>query len=106
LHGKRNTPTKGRTLPSLQTVDTIMAKIKAKTMTKTMTKTTTEIATKTTMDLEDVATSARKRIADHGNIQIRSGQEQRRPTRASLTTTSRNASSSTLLTAKETTVKT
>jgi hypothetical protein len=46
-----------------------MAKIKAETMTET----TTEIATKTTVDLEDVATSARKRIADHGNIQMRSG---------------------------------
>ena len=75
-------------------------------MTETMTETTTEIATETIADLEDVATSARKRIADHGNIQMRSGQEQRRPTRASSTTASRNASSSTLSTAKETTVKT
>jgi hypothetical protein len=102
LHRKRNTPTKGCTLPSLQTVDTIVAKIKAETMTKT----TTKIATKMTTDLEDVATSTRKRIANYENIQIRSGQEQRRPTRASLTTTLRNALSSTLLTAKETTVKT
>ena len=83
-----------------------MAKIKAKTMTKTITETTTKIATKTTMDLEDVTTSARKRIVNHGNIQMRSRQERRRPTRASSTTTSRNASNSMFLTAKEMIVRT
>ena len=41
-----------------------MAKIKAKTMTKT----TTKIATKITVDLGNVAISARKRIAKYRNI--------------------------------------
>ena len=59
-----------------------------------------------TTDPRDATTSARKRIADHGNIRIRSGQERRRPTRASSTTTLRNASSSTLSTAKATIVRT
>ena len=75
-------------------------------MTKTMTKTTTKIATKTTMDLEDVATSTRKRIANHGNIQMRSRQERKRPTRASSTTTLRNTLNSIFSTAKETIVRT
>jgi hypothetical protein len=77
LHRRRNTLVKERIPPSLWTTDIIIAKIKAETMTETitetMTETTTEITTKTTVDLEDVATSARKRIADHGNIQMRSG---------------------------------
>jgi hypothetical protein len=52
------------------------------------------------------AMSARKKTANHGNIQMRSRQERRRPTRASSTTASRNASSSTSSTAKETTART
>ena len=101
LHRRRNTLVKERILPerippSLQTADIIMAKIKAETTTKTMTKTTTKIATKMTVDLEDVATSARKRIANHGSIQTRNRQERKRPTKASLITAQTDASTITL----------
>ena len=65
-------------------------------MTETMTKTTTEIATEMTVDLEDVVTSARKRIADHGSIQTRNGQERKRPTKASSITAQTDASTITL----------
>jgi hypothetical protein len=119
LHGRRNTLVKERILPerippSLQTANIIVAKIKAETTTKTMTETTTEIATETTVDLEDVATSARKRIANHGSIQTRNGQEQKRPTKASLITaqtdastiTLRDSSSNTLSSARKGVIKT
>jgi hypothetical protein len=87
-----------------------VAKIEAETMTET----TTEIATETTADPEDVVTSARKRIADHGSIQTRNGQERKRPTKASSMTaqtdastiTLRNGSSSTSLSAKKEVTKT
>jgi GTPase Era involved in 16S rRNA processing len=80
LYRRRNTPVKECILSSLQTVDIIVAKIEAKTMTETMTETTTETTETTTetlvtirhtdtADPEDVAMSARKRIADHRNIQ-------------------------------------
>ena len=68
-----------------------MAKIEAETMTETTTD-ITEIATETTTDLGDAATFARKRIADHRNIQIRNGQEQRKPTKASSMTAQMDAS--------------
>jgi hypothetical protein len=106
LHRRRNTLVKERILPSLRIATTT---IKAETTAET---TETLVATEhtdnliATADLKDVATSARKRIADYGNIQMRSGQERRRPTRASSTTALRNTLSSTLSTAKETTVKT
>jgi hypothetical protein len=117
LHRRRNTLVKERILPSLRITATI---IKTKTTIKTTgiaTKTTTE-TTETSVAVEhtdnliatadpgDVAMSARKKTANHGNIQRRSGQEQRRPTRASSTTASRNALSSTSSTAKETTART
>jgi hypothetical protein len=83
-----------------------VAKIKAETMTET----TTEIATETTADPGDVAMSARKRIADHGNIQRWNAIKLRTSTKAASaiepedgsTTASRNASNSISLTAKET----
>ena len=101
LHRRRNTLVKecillGRIPPSLQTANIIVAKIKAETTTKTMTKTTTKIVTKTTADLEDVATSARKRIANHGSIQTRNRQERKRPTKASSITAQTDASTITL----------
>jgi hypothetical protein len=110
LHRRRNTLVKERIPPSLQTADIIMAKIKAKTMTETMTKTTTKIATKTTVDLGDVAMSARKRIANHRGIQRWNAIKLRMSTKAALaieledssTTALRNASNSISLTTKET----
>ena len=65
-------------------------------------------------DLGDVATSARKRIAVHGNIQRRNAIRLRRSTKTALaikprdglTTTSRNALNSIFSTAKETIVRT
>jgi hypothetical protein len=70
-----------------------------------VTKIEAKTTTKTTADLGDAATSARKRIAVHGNIQIRNRQERKRPTKANsmtaqtdaLTVTLRNSSSNTLL---------
>ena len=113
MHRRRNTLVKECIPPSLQTTNIIIAKIKAETMTKTMTETTTKIATKTTADLEDVATSARKRIANHGSIQTRNRQERKRPTKASSITTQtdastialRNNSSNTLLSARKEVMK-
>jgi hypothetical protein len=106
LHRRRNTLVKEYILPSLQTIDTIVAKIKAETMIKT----TTKIATKTTIDLGDVAMSARKRIANYRNIQRWNAIKLRTSTKAtlvieledSLTTTLRNALNSISLTTKET----
>jgi hypothetical protein len=106
LHGKRNTPVKECIPPSLRIAATT---IKAETTTET-----TEIATKTTADLGDVAMSARKRIADHGNIQRRNATRLRKSTetastielRDGLTTALRNALSSMFSTAKEIIVRT
>jgi hypothetical protein len=115
LHKRRNTPVKerillGRIIPSLRTVDIIVTKIAAvpPTVHPTVMVVTDGLAAtvEPPTDLRDVAMSARKRIADHGSIRTRNGQERRRPTRASLTTALRNASSSTLSTAKVTIVKT
>ena len=72
-----------------------------------MTKTTK--TPKTTVDLGDVATSARKRIAVHGNIQRRNAIRLRRSTKTALaielrdglTTALRNALNSIFSTAKE-----
>ena len=83
-----------------------MAKIEAETMTKT----TTKIATKMTTDLKDIAMSARKRIANHRNIQRWNAIKLRTSTKAALaikledgsTTALRNASNSISLTTKET----
>ena len=111
---RRSTLTKG--LLSLQIAATT---IKTKTTTKT-----TKIATKTTKtlvaikhtdnliaiaDLRDVATSARKRIANLRSIQTRNRQERKRPTKASSMTAQtdtstialRNSSSNTLLNARK-----
>jgi hypothetical protein len=86
LHKRRNTLVKERILlrriiPSLQTIDTIVTKIEAKTTTKIATETTeTTKTTKTlvaikhtnnliaTVDLKDVATFVKKRIADYRSI--------------------------------------
>jgi hypothetical protein len=68
LHKRRNTLVKERILPSLQIAATT---IKAETTAET---TETLVATKhtnnliATADLRDVATSARKRIANYRNI--------------------------------------
>jgi hypothetical protein len=99
---------KTRLRRTLQTTDTIVTKIEAETTTG-MTETT-----KTTADLGDVATFARKRIAIHGNIQRRNAIRLRRSTktalaiepRDSLTTALRNALNSTFSTTKETIVRT
>jgi hypothetical protein len=117
LHKRRNTLVKERILPSLRIAATI---IKTETtiettgiVTETTTKTTeTLVAVEhidnliATADLGDVAISARKKTANYGNIQRKSGQERRRPTRASSTTALRNALSSTSSTAKATTART
>jgi hypothetical protein len=124
LHGRRNTPVKerillGRIIPSLRTVDTIVTKIEAETTTEIATETTETTETLVaightdnliaTADPRDVATSARKRIAGHGSIQTRNGQERKRPTKASSMTAQtdastialRNGSSNTSLSARK-----
>jgi hypothetical protein len=64
-----------------------------KIMTKITKMTKTLVAIK---HLGDVAMSNRKKIANYGNIQMRSRQERKRPTRASLITVQRDASTITL----------
>jgi hypothetical protein len=111
LHKRRSTPTKG--LPSLQTIDIIVTKIAAMPLTvHPAIAVVTDGPTATVeppVDRKHVATSARKKIADHKSIQIRNGQERKRPTKASSITvqtdastiTLRNGSSSTSLSAKK-----
>ena len=84
MHRRRNTLAK--VLPSLQTVDIIGIKIAAVPLTihPAVVVVTDRLAA--TVKRKHVAMSARKRTVDHGNIQTRSGQEQKRPTRASSTT--------------------
>ena len=61
------------------------------------------------IDQKHIAISARKKTADHGDIQIRSRQKQKRPIKASSTTAQRdasiialrNSSSNTLLSARK-----
>jgi len=124
LHRRRNTLVKECILPSLQTINIIITKIKAKTTTKITTKTTkttkTLVAIKHTdnqiaiADPKDVATSTRKRIANHKSIQTRNRQEQKRPTKASsitaqtdaLTITLRDSLSNTLLSVRKGVTKT
>jgi hypothetical protein len=117
LYKRRSTLTKG--LPSLQIATTTIKTETTTKITKTITETTkttkTLVAIKhtdnliATVDLRDVATSAKKRIAGYGNIQIRNRQERKRLIKASLITAQmdtstialRNSLSSILLSAKK-----
>jgi hypothetical protein len=104
LHKRRSTSTKG--LPSLQIAATT---IKTETTTKTLVAIKHTDNLIATADLRDVATSARKKIANYRSIQIRNRQERKRLTKASSITVQTNAStitlknglSSTLLSAKK-----
>ena len=78
MYRRRNTLVKECILPSLQTINIIITKIKAETTTKIAIKTTKTTETLVTIehtnnqiaiaDPRDVATSARKRIANYRSI--------------------------------------
>jgi hypothetical protein len=92
LYRRRNIPVKEHILPSLQTVNTIVAKTKTTETTETLVAIEHTDNLIATADPEDTAMSVRKRIADHRSIQTRNRQEQKRPTKASSITVQTDAS--------------
>ena len=101
LYRKRKIPIR-YIQPSLQTAVTTVARATIEiAIATTETTVTIEYTSNRTADLKDIAISVRRKTADYRSIYIKSIQKPRNYTRTSLTTISRNVSSSILSTAKK-----